>query len=121
MTYMNVIDIKPCPFCGNENLTLTDNVAMGWMAEVLEAYSFTVNCSADELAGGCGATCGYHETGDEAIEAWNTRAGKPYDMNADIDAAEARAAMYDGDDRECIKADVMNAFFAGARFARGTP
>lgn len=33
-----------------------------------------------------------------------------------IDAANARAAMYDGDDRQDIKADVMNAFFDGAKF-----
>jgi len=33
-----------------------------------------------------------------------------------IDAANARAAMYDGDDRQDIKTDVMNAFFAGAKF-----
>lgn len=31
-----------------------------------------------------------------------------------ISAAEERAAMYDGDERDCIKTDVMNAFFAGA-------
>lgn len=31
-----------------------------------------------------------------------------------ISAAEERAAMYDGDERDCIKTDVINAFFAGA-------
>jgi hypothetical protein len=35
-----------------------------------------------------------------------------------IDAANERAALYDGDDRECIKTDVMNAFYAGVEFAR---
>lgn len=30
-----------------------------------------------------------------------------------IDAAEAYAVLYDDDDRDCIKTDVMNAFFAG--------
>lgn len=38
-------------------------------------------------------------------------------QDALIDAAEERAKLYDGDDRECIKADVMNAFFAGAEYA----
>lgn len=40
------------------------------------------------------------------------------EMNALIDAAEERAKLYDDDDRECIKADVMNTFFAGAEYAR---
>jgi hypothetical protein len=39
-------------------------------------------------------------------------------MNQDnlIDAANAQAELYDGDDRQDIKTDVMNAFFAGAKF-----
>lgn len=36
----------------------------------------------------------------------------------DIDAAEAQAALYDGDDRACIKTDVMNNFYAGMEYAR---
>ena len=39
-------------------------------------------------------------------------------QDALIDAAEERAKLYDGDDREWIKADVMNAFFAGAQFTQ---
>lgn len=39
-----------------------------------------------------------------------------------IDAANARADLYEGDDRPCIKTDVMNAFYAGAEFAmRASP
>lgn len=41
-------------------------------------------------------------------------------MNALIDAAEERAKLYDDDDRQDIKADVMNAFFAGAKYAEGS-
>jgi hypothetical protein len=37
-----------------------------------------------------------------------------------IAAAEERAALYDGDERQNIKTDVMNAFFAGAKFAAGS-
>lgn len=33
-----------------------------------------------------------------------------------IDAAQERAAIYDGDDRQDIQTDVMNAFYAGAAF-----
>jgi hypothetical protein len=36
-----------------------------------------------------------------------------------ISAAEERAALYEGDERQDIKTDVMNAFFAGAKFAAG--
>jgi hypothetical protein len=40
-------------------------------------------------------------------------------MNTDklIDAADDYAASYASDDRECIKTDVINAFYAGAEFA----
>lgn len=31
-----------------------------------------------------------------------------------IDAAEEHASAYDDDERECIKTDVMNAFYQGA-------
>lgn len=33
-----------------------------------------------------------------------------------IRAAEAHAAAYAGDDRECIVTDVLDAFYAGAKF-----
>ena len=33
-----------------------------------------------------------------------------------IDAAESHAENYDGDDRQDIKTDVMNAFYAGAKW-----
>lgn len=38
-----------------------------------------------------------------------------------IDAAEKHAAAYDGDDRQDIKTDVMNAFYAGVKFASDHP
>lgn len=34
-----------------------------------------------------------------------------------IDAAEAHATSYDDDSRDCIKTDVINAFFAGSTYA----
>lgn len=40
------------------------------------------------------------------------------EVDAMIDAAEERAAMYDGDNRAFIKTDVMNAFYAGADWQR---
>lgn len=38
------------------------------------------------------------------------------ETNALIDAAELHARAYDDDDRDCIKTDVINAFFAGAAY-----
>jgi hypothetical protein len=38
-----------------------------------------------------------------------------------IDAAQAQAALYDGDSREGIKTEVMNAFYAGAKFVSEAP
>lgn len=43
----------------------------------------------------------------------------PDTTDADIAAAEERVALYDDDPRQDIKTDVMNAFYAGASFARG--
>lgn len=38
-------------------------------------------------------------------------------LDALIDAAERHAANYDGDDRQDIKTDVLNAFYAGSKYA----
>ena len=44
------------------------------------------------------------------------------EQNKLIDAAESHAESYDDDDRQDIKTDVMNAFFAGAKWqAQNTP
>ena len=39
------------------------------------------------------------------------------DLDKLIDAADKYADNYNGDDRENIKTDVINAFFAGSRYA----
>jgi hypothetical protein len=44
--------------------------------------------------------------------------GSDEQMSALIAAAEARAELYEGDDRQDIKTDVMNAFYAGAEYQR---
>jgi hypothetical protein len=60
-----------CPFCGSLTAPkVTDNVSLGY-AEHIEAFAYAVVCSA--AVGGCGATCGFQETEDDAIEAWNKR------------------------------------------------
>lgn len=51
-------ELKPCPFCGNTNLSV---------------YTFSVFC--DATKGGCGASCGGEtKTKEEAIQKWNRRA-----------------------------------------------
>jgi Lar family restriction alleviation protein len=52
--------LKPCPFCGNEDITIT---------EIDELYQ-TV-CSV--IRKGCGAASGYQYSRDKAINAWNRR------------------------------------------------
>jgi hypothetical protein len=42
----------------------------------------------------------------------------PYRNDAIMNEAERVAALYDGDDRQDIKTDVMNAFYKGVAFAR---
>ena len=69
----NVFTIKHCPFCGKE-------AAKVWSTQDKERENgepltyperFTVVC--DFLKNGCGATCGYHDTAEMAVNKWNTR------------------------------------------------
>ena len=45
---------------------------------------------------------------------------QPVAWDDDIEAAEKYADVYDGDDRQDIRADVQNAFWAGMGYARKT-
>ena len=59
--------LKPCPFCGGEKLIITNG-------EDLDAYgnNYTVCCDFNQ--DGCGASSGYRQNIEEAIEVWNRRA-----------------------------------------------
>jgi len=46
---------------------------------------------------------------------------QPEAQGAVIAAAEQYASAYDGDNRECIKTDVLNGFFAGYKFGALRP
>lgn len=64
-------ELKPCPFCNNAaapEIITADELCVGGMTDPDQR---TVVCSA--LNGGCGATCGYQDSDEEATEAWNRR------------------------------------------------
>ena len=69
--------LKPCPFCGSEKIIITDCRELKQCNNFAECGcmpNYTVCC--DFRQGGCGATSGYRLNKEEAIEAWNKRAGE---------------------------------------------
>lgn len=77
-----MINLKPCPFCGNKFVELSnareleDCMNFEECPECFEPSQSSCNlyivvCSVNE--GGCGASSGYHTTAEKAIEAWNRR------------------------------------------------
>lgn len=71
---MNEINLKPCPFCGSNNLKLytferNDIPKYKWRTHVvcLECFGGTVNHDLD---------CTENESRDNAIKAWNRRGDK---------------------------------------------
>ena len=66
--------LKPCPFCGDANsLELLSDAEVFECSECSSGESYVVICN--YLETGCGANCGYRDTKEEAIKAWNTRKG----------------------------------------------
>lgn len=64
--------LKPCPFCGGEKVVVLEE---GGNSEIFENIRNYIICC-DFNNGGCGATSGFRRTEEEAIEAWNKRAGE---------------------------------------------
>lgn len=60
-----MINLKPCPFCGNSNIYLLKEVAKGYDDQ------YKVVCNANW--NGCGASSGYYDSTHEAVDAWNRR------------------------------------------------
>lgn len=58
-------ELKPCPFCKCDAGDMCVGV-------VKEQGHYAVVCNS--VLGGCGATAGFRETPELAIESWNTRA-----------------------------------------------
>jgi hypothetical protein len=61
-----------CPFCGSLTAPhIETNHGLGH--DDGDYMVYTVVCDASPKLGGCGGTCGFQETEEEAIEAWNKR------------------------------------------------
>ncbi|MCB6992419.1 Lar family restriction alleviation protein [bacterium 210820-DFI.6.37] len=66
--------LKPCPFCGGEELSIESCKSLEECEEFEgcndDGYVAVV---CDMTAGGCGSSSGYYKTKQEAIAAWNRR------------------------------------------------
>lgn len=70
----NVYQLQRCPFCGMdvaEMYSTKEDFEMSFGKEFDGVNKFTIVCNFNR--NGCGATCGYHDTIDEAVSRWNTR------------------------------------------------
>ena len=75
------VELKPCPFCGGENIEFCTCKELEDCAnyEKCQSISFgdlqfmfyIIVCNKNK--GGCGASSGYYPTKEKAIEAWNRR------------------------------------------------
>ena len=78
MTDSDIVELAPCPFCGNERrprvVPATIDGAYGGESF---RWGYWVQCDASGFDGdpgrGCGACSGWGETPDDAIAAWNRR------------------------------------------------
>ena len=61
-------ELKPCPFCGKENIAIVPTKDLGIDGE----FGYFACCNAQR--DGCGACSGWSASEDEAIDAWNRRA-----------------------------------------------
>lgn len=64
------MELKPCPFCGNKNVYICVDSAE-YSLGLTDRANFGVICS--KTSYGCGASSGWYDTEDRAIEAWNRR------------------------------------------------
>ena len=69
---MEKIELKPCPFCGEDPQVIRIKGKDGWRDR------YTVRCPYDH--GGCGAEGGMYHSEEEAVWAWNQRT--PAERNA---------------------------------------
>lgn len=70
-------ELKPCPFCGGENIVLTscfDETCESCFEEcaVCKTKTYAYCCSRNK--GGCGGASGFYPNKEKALEMWNRRA-----------------------------------------------
>jgi len=91
MSYTGLVELKPCPFCGNDGNDPTEEALhIVFTEHDWRDASWSVQCDK------CTATMGYSDSEDEAIAAWNTRPDaiealtrpKPVDVEAVAKAIE---------------------------------
>ena len=69
--------LKRCPFCGKEVAVVSSCVEVEGCGNFESCGGAGYSCVVcDAQNGGCGASGGYHDTREEAIDAWNRRAEK---------------------------------------------
>lgn len=76
LTLMGKSKLLKCPFCGGTNIIVTNCRELEECKNFEECEDdnpyFAIVCNIRK--GGCGASSGYYEHEEEAIEAWNRRA-----------------------------------------------
>lgn len=67
-------ELKPCPFCGSMTAptVMNESEALFNTDVDREDMSMVVCCAAKKF--GCGASTGFCDTAEQAVEAWNMRA-----------------------------------------------
>ena len=69
--------LKPCPFCGGTNISISNCKELGGCENFGECEEDGyISAVCDFNKDGCGASSGYYKTKTEAIAAWNRRAGE---------------------------------------------
>lgn len=66
---MREYKLKPCPFCGSKNVLLLTEKEL--KEDETKGDYMTVVC--DLHRGGCGATSGFRQYEEDAVDAWNRR------------------------------------------------
>ena len=98
---MTMNELKPCPFCGRIDKLIINEVHHSLDDMVIKQYR--VCCSAEGDNTGCGASCGYQPTEEEAVKAWNMRNAQDKISNKEQNAINCginSGIMYDMEPRQ---------------------
>ena len=78
-----MIEIKACPFCGSITPVALHTEESYSPQSGVNHTMYTVICDFNE--GGCGSSCGYKYSKEEAIELWNNRIGMNVELTKELD------------------------------------